>query len=256
MRGGALLVCRLTNARRNKERRTENFNVGYNNRDFWSLKKKHTSDETAACQEAVSWTQGGEGEGGGGYTLLALNHRAQRSSMGRFPLCNLRTPSALYSNLRRSALYIDLHDGYRRTTTSQARESWSVLYIMLTILSYLCPRAPAMWCYRSAVSFIYTLLALNHRAQRSSMGRFPLCNLRTPSALYSNLRRSALYIDLHDGYRRTTTSQARESWSVLYIMLTILSYLCPRAPAMWCYRSAVSFMYSCVRHVSQYIGFT
>ena len=36
-------------------------------------------------------------------------------------------PAALYSNLRRSSLYINLHDRYRRTTTSQARESRSVV---------------------------------------------------------------------------------------------------------------------------------
>ena len=47
----------------------------------------------------------------------------------------------------------------------------------------------------------------------------------------------------------------------LYIWLTWWgpqnnNIVCPRAPAMWCYCSAVSFMYSCVLHVGQYIGFT
>ena len=81
-----------------------------------------------------------------------------------------------------------------------------------------------------------------------------------PTALYSNWRTSSLYIELHNGYRRTTTtSQAHENWSVFHIMVLILSYVCPRAPAMWYYRcalsSTLSFMYSCVLHVSQYIGF-
>ena len=63
-----------------------------------------------------------------------------------------------------------------------------------------------------------------------------------------NLQRSSRHINSYDGYRRAT-SQARESWSEFY-------YACPCAAAMWCYRSAVSFMYSWVLHVSQYIGFT
>ena len=65
--------------------------------------------------------------------IIARDHRAHRSSIGRFSLRWWCTPTALYtatcSYLRRSSLYIDLHDGFRRTTTSQARESWCVFLL-------------------------------------------------------------------------------------------------------------------------------
>ena len=66
-------------------------------------------------------------------------------------------------------------------------------------------------------------------------------------------------------------NRRRTKADMFYIMVIILSYIWPRAssetqgwvsedgpraPAMWCYRSAVSFMYSCVLRVSQSIGFT
>ena len=57
-------------------------------------------------------------------------HRGQRSSIDRFSLRKWCKPTALYSKLRMSSLYIDLHDAYRRTRTSQACESWRVYYII------------------------------------------------------------------------------------------------------------------------------
>ena len=60
-------------------------------------------------------------------TSVKTDHRAQRSSIGRFPFCKWGKLTAQYSNSRGSSLYTDLHDGSRRTTTSQARESWRVL---------------------------------------------------------------------------------------------------------------------------------
>ena len=54
---------------------------------------------------------------------LLLLHRAQRSSIGRFRFCKWGKLTTHYNNSRGSSLYIDLHDGYRRATASQARES-------------------------------------------------------------------------------------------------------------------------------------
>ena len=64
---------------------------------------------------------------GSGMPKSDANHRSQRSSIGRFSLRKRCKPTALCSNLRRSSLYIDLHVGYRRTTTSQARPWRNVL---------------------------------------------------------------------------------------------------------------------------------
>ena len=76
-----------------------------------------------------------------------------------------------------------------------------------------------------------------------------------PTVLYSNLRRSSLYIDLHDGYHRTT-SQARESWCcVIYYGKVRNSSYCVLARLLYDV-IVLTFMGSCVLHVSQYIGFT
>ena len=63
---------------------------------------------------------------------------AEVSSIGRFPLCKWCKPTALYSNLRMSSLYIDLHDGFRRTTSCACD-------VMLLVLRYpSCIRASFM----------------------------------------------------------------------------------------------------------------
>ena len=64
---------------------------------------------------------------------LTQGHRGQRSSIGRFSLRKSCKPTALHSNLWTSSLYIDLHDGHSKTTTSQARESWFVFKIILLL---------------------------------------------------------------------------------------------------------------------------
>ena len=82
--------------------------------------------------------------GGRGVQSVAFPCGAKWKSLGtRLTWCQL---TVLYSILRKSSLYVDLHDGYRRTTTSQVRESWCV-YI---ILSYIVLRYPS--CIR--VSFM------------------------------------------------------------------------------------------------------
>ena len=67
-------------------------------------------------------------------TRIGPGHKGQRSSIGRFSLRKWCKPTALQSKLRMSSLYIGLHDAYRRTTTSQARESWCVFYIIIISL--------------------------------------------------------------------------------------------------------------------------
>ena len=54
-----------------------------------------------------------------------IYHKAQRSSIGRFPLCKWCNRPALYSKLPRRSLYVDLHNRYRRSTDIAGAESWS-----------------------------------------------------------------------------------------------------------------------------------
>ena len=106
----------------------------------------------------------------------------------------------------------------------------------------------------AALGVINDVFCSRHRGRGVKSVAFP-CISGASRPHCTATRRSSLYIDLHDGYRRTTTSPARESWCVFYIIACAYTDKCPCALAMWCC-SAVSFLYSCVLHVSQYIGFT
>ena len=113
---------------------------------------------------------------------------------------------------------------------------------------FICPRLPwwvklkgsETWILRNdfsgAPDFALESKILN-RAQRSKSIAFPcVSGVRRPGIRYT-------YIELHDG------TKARESWSVLPYRNVHARLRCDVIVLLW------SFMYSCVLHISQYVGF-
>ena len=103
------------------------------------------------------------------------------------------------------------------------------------------------------VTHITKTLRKEHRAQRSLIGRFPcVSGASRPhcTATCGGVRYILTY--MMGTLQNNNITGARKLKCVLIILL----HVCPHSPAMWRYCSTVSFTYSCVRHVSQYIVFT
>ena len=75
------------------------------------------------------------------------NHRAQRSSIGRFPLCKWCKPTALQQLAEKFAVYWLTWWVPQNNNIAGVRKLMCFFNIMVINLSYVCSRAPAMWCY-------------------------------------------------------------------------------------------------------------
>ena len=67
------------------------------------------------------------------WTIPDIKSEAEECPLALLKWCK---PTTQYSNLRRSLLHIDLHNGYRRATTLQARKSWRVFLLFYCLRIY------------------------------------------------------------------------------------------------------------------------